>query len=373
MEQDVISFHQLNPFLEFNQTKSIWLGIEKNAVHSYYLSWAWMGNWLECLSEQDKVVFVFGICRSKPVFCYFLGLTKGFDSKFIYSKRAYLNGTGDPSKDAISIEHNGILIDQVFKDDNRRSIFQKTDCWDEMVARSLCATQIEHFTAKLTDFHCRIENENKAFYVDLDQVRDSKNDLLPLLSKNKRSQIRRSLKAYEQDGPLRIEIARTPEDAGTSFLNLQLLLHKRQKQKYGPDYPISDFATRFHQRLISDNCSNGSVDLVTVYAGNNVIGHLYNFVDDEGVYFNQCGFVYRPENVYRPGLVCHLMLINHYAALGYKKYDFMMGEMAYKKSLSSDSYTMPTYRLRQNKMRFKVEDRARQIKQFMMKSFEDMG
>ncbi|MBL4865491.1 MAG: GNAT family N-acetyltransferase [Pseudomonadales bacterium] len=362
MELEDISFHQLNPFLEFDQTMRIWQSIEKNAANSFYLSWVWMENWLSCLSSEDKVIFVFGEHKNKPVFCYFLGLKKGVDSKITYCNRAYLNGTGDFNKDAITIEQNGILIDKAFGESNLSSVFQKASTWDELVARFLSPDQIKYFSQGSSHLNLRIEDEDKAFYVDLEQVRNSNNDLLPLLSKNKRSQIRRSIKAYEKVGPIKIEFATNPADAKACFTELQTLLQERQKQKYGEDYPISDFASKFHERLIAKYCARESVDLVTVFAGDCVIGHLYNFIDEEGVYFNQCGFEYRPENVYRPGLVCHLLLINHYASLGYPKYDFMVGEMDYKKSLSSGSYAMPTYRLRKNKIRFKIEDMVRKAK-----------
>jgi len=58
-----------------------------------------------------------------------------------------------------------------------------------------------------------------------------------------------------------------------------------------------------------------------------------------------------------------LLAINHYSSLGYDAYDFLVGEMDYKKSLSTHSYNMFSYRLRKNRTRFVIEDKLRKLKQ----------
>lgn len=362
MQHGELLFYQLNPLSEFIKTKNIWQSIEKNADNSFYLSWEWMGNWLGCLTGTENITFIYAEFNQQPVFCYFLGLKKGIQSKIIYCNRAYLNRTGNPQKDQITLEHNGILIDKDYAQ-HSNIIFEKNSNWDELVAQFVSPDQIKYLLNNNSSFNHRLEEEDKAFYVDLQQVRQSDNNLLPLLSSNKRSQIKRSLKAYEKQGAIRLEIAKTLEEALAAFDKLKEL-HQASWQKKGLAGSFSSsFPNHFHHRLISKYYPNGNIQLVTVYSGDSIIGCLYNFIYKQRIYFYQSGFVYHSENIYRPGLVTHLLAINHYAASGYQIYDFLVGEMDYKKSLSTHSYDMFSYRLRKHKKRFIIEDKLRKLKQ----------
>jgi len=67
-----------------------------------------------------------------------------------------------------------------------------------------------------------------------------------------------------------------------------------------------------------------------------VAGYLYNFVHDGWVAAYQSGFDFGPDaDRLRPGLVCHLMAIQHYAGAGMRRYDFLGGEARYKRSLAN--------------------------------------
>jgi len=362
MQQKDLVFHQVNPFEEHELTRDIWQSIEKTSNTSFYLSWTWMENWLKCLSSDEKVIFVYASYLSSPVFCYFLGIQKQIDNKIIYSSRAYLNKTGILEKDTITVEYNGILVDKNFQEIDFTQVFQKTNGWHELVAGFVSPHQTKYFDSQTTNYNCRIQSEEKGYYVDLEAVRKSNNDLLPLLSKNKRSQIKRSMKAYAKDGEIRLETAKNYDEIINSFNNLQELHQKAWQKKGLPGAFSNKFFTHFHKCLVKNNAGTKNIDFINVYAKNTLIGSLYNFIYDNQVYFYQSGFEYRTENVYKPGLITHYLAINHYASLGYQTYDLLVGELDYKKSISSHSYPMPSYRLRTNKLRFKLEDSLRYLK-----------
>lgn len=359
MELSELSFHQINPFDEINKTKQIWLSIEAKANNSFYLSWSWMENWLNCLDSRQNIVFVYATNHNLPVFCYFLGLQSRFERKIIYARRAYLNQTGDRQLDCITIEHNGILIDQSFEQTNFTDVFQKSKLWDELVAKFIMVDQVRYFKQNTDKLNYRTEEEDKAFYIDLNKVRENQNDLLNLLSKNKRSQIKRSIKAYEKESPISLKFASNVTEALEFFTNLIELHQERWTNKGEVGSFSSLFLKKFHQKLITHYFNDGNIDLINIYSGDSLIGCLYNFRSNDNVYFYQSGFKYRQENVYRPGLVCHLLAVNHYASAGFQKYDLLVGEMEYKKSLSSECYLMPSYRLRKHLQRFKFEDYLR--------------
>jgi len=362
MANSHIVFFSHNPFSETNKTQQIWQTIEKNAHNSFYLSWHWMENWLNCLPNSQNIQFIYASYKGQPVFCYFLGIRKTLQHKFIYCNRAYLNQTGENEKDCIIIEHNGVLVDSSFVRKDFSHFFQKSNQWDELVAKFVNPNQTKYFSTHNNDFNHRLEESDKAFSVDLNKVREHKT-LLPLLSKNKRSQIKRSIKAYETTGELQIRQADSLKDAH-SILRKLIELHQRNWINKGKKGSFaSSFFMKFHNKLISNYFDSGNIHLVQITAGEQVIGCLYNFSYKNNIYMYQTGFNFQQENVYRPGLTSHYLAINYYASLGYKNYDLLVGEMAYKRSLSTDSYLMPCYRLRKNKLIFKFEDILRNLKQ----------
>jgi len=60
------------------------------------------------------------------------------------------------------------------------------------------------------------------------------------------------------------------------------------------------------------------------------------FVHDGWVAAYQSGFDFGPDaDRLRPGLICHLMAIQHYRRAGMRRYDFLGGEARYKRSLAN--------------------------------------
>ncbi len=357
-----IAFHQISPFNQYQLTKAIWTDIEKRATPSFYLSWHWMESWLKTLEGNENLSFVYGSYDCTPIFCYFLGYRASFKHKIIYSKRAYLNQTGDPSKDCIIVEHNGILLDKNFLNVNDLNIFESSSRWNELIANFVNPEQSKHFKNCKKGLNLRLEENDKAFQIDLENVRGSDNDLLPILSKNKRSQIRRSIKAYEKEGPISLKVSKSLPEALSDFDVLKKLHQKVWKAKGKDGAFSSKFKNEFHNNLIEINFEQGGVEIISVLCGNNVIGTLYNFIHNKTICFYQSGFENRKENIFKPGLVTHYLAINHYAKLGYDIYDLLVGEMDYKKSLGSKAYFMPCYRLRKNLFRFYLEDKLRDLK-----------
>ena len=95
------------------------------------------------------------------------------------------------------------------------------------------------------------------------------------------------------------------------------------------------FFGRFHHALIHRAAAGQSVDLMRIAAGDRIVGYLYNFVQDGWVAAYQSGFAFGPDaDILRPGLVCHLMAIEHYRRAGRQRYDFLGGEARYKRSFA---------------------------------------
>jgi CelD/BcsL family acetyltransferase involved in cellulose biosynthesis len=182
----------------------------------------------------------------------------------------------------------------------------------------------------------RVAARRPAPFLDFTMLADPETPLLDQLSANLRQQLRRSLRGWEAIGPLTCDIATTQGQAD-AFLDGLKALHQRYWNGRGRPgaFAEPDFE-RFHRALSRRAGPGQSVDLIRVRAGGTVIGYLYNLVHHGVVAAYQSGFDFGEDaGRLRPGLVCHLLAIEHYRRAGMNRYDFLGGEARYKRGFSN--------------------------------------
>jgi CelD/BcsL family acetyltransferase involved in cellulose biosynthesis len=73
-----------------------------------------------------------------------------------------------------------------------------------------------------------------------------------------------------------------------------------------------------------------------VNAGTHVVGYLYNFVHRGWVAAYQSGFDFSEDaDRLKPGMVCHLLAMEHYRQAEMQAYDFLGGEARYKRTFAN--------------------------------------
>ncbi|MDH5424036.1 MAG: GNAT family N-acetyltransferase [Gammaproteobacteria bacterium] len=359
-------FYELNPFYEFEKVKSIWLFLLKICPHSFFLSWEWIGAWIKCLPSTQDVRFVYVEDKSGVIFAFFVGIKKGFENSFIYCSRGYLNSIGEDLFDEITIEYNGFLLSPVVTKYNYSKLLSySVKRWGEFHCPAVGEEWVSSLNSVEPELTVKLIESRSSFYIDLNRVRSNGNSLLPLLSKNKRSQINKSIRNYETDTKLTVELASTQELALDYLAGLEALHQKSWELKGEPGSFSSPFFKSFHDKMITDSFTLNHLHLFKIASGAELIGYIYCFAYDKKVYFYQSGLNYRSGNDFRPGLVCHLMVVNFYAEMGgYESYDFMAGDSAYKKSLSTDCDRLYWIKIRRNKFYFKIEDYLKTVKAY---------
>ena len=90
----------------------------------------------------------------------------------------------------------------------------------------------------------------------------------------------------------------------------------------------------FHAALIGRAWPKGEADLLRVTAGGRHVGTLYTLLRDGVVASYQSGFAPAEDARLKPGLVCHTLAIEHYAARGARVYDLLGGAERYKLTLA---------------------------------------
>ena len=163
-------------------------------------------------------------------------------------------------------------------------------------------------------------------------------DYLAGLSANTRHQLRRSARAY---GNLTLDRAGTEQQA-LLYLDGLIALHQASWQARGKPGAFADpEVRRFHQAMVRRGVASGTVDLLRVRSGADVLGYLYNLRAAGRICAYQSGFDYpaAPQHG-KPGLTCHHLAIEAAQTDGAACYDFLGGMDRYKASLANARQTL---------------------------------
>jgi CelD/BcsL family acetyltransferase involved in cellulose biosynthesis len=300
--------------------EAAWRELETKADISFFQSWTWTG----CLfaerftrplllrAERDGVVVALGLFQ------------RGLLS-------LHLGETGVAARDTIYIEHNGLLRAR----DGAPSIADllRAILRQGVIPRRVRLSGVDtahHAAASEVGGRIVARRAHVAPMVDL-SVRGR--DWIAGLSANTRQQLRRSTRAY---GAPIVERAQTVAQAH-DFLDALAALHQKTWRQRGlPGAFAEPFFRRFHRELIARGLPRDEIDLLRVHADGATIGYLYNFRHRGHVLAYQSGFDYAAaRGAQKPGMTCHQLAIDMYAAAGAQIYDFLAGDHRYKRSLAN--------------------------------------
>ncbi len=342
-----------------------WRALEAAAHRSFFISWAWIGNLLAMVPDASRPMLLRGRAQGETVALALLGnaVTRRRHG-LIRSRGFYLNETGDPRFDALTIEHNGILSaarrEPAVIDALLSWFVQARGEADEL---HLSGSLLRLPAAALAAHRliCR-EIAKPSYSVDLGLLAASDGALDPVLSANARQQLRRAFRHFKAQGPLELCEATTEAEAQDWFSGLKAL-HCASWERRGIAHSFgSEIFEKFHRRLIERCFAEGMVQLVKASVGARVIGHLYNFQRDGRVYAYQSGFADADPRE-RPGVVTHALAIRHAFRSGMRVYDFMAGRNRLKESFATRCEPMLWQVLQQPRLAFRLEHLARRLSQ----------
>jgi len=308
-----------------------------------------MSSWLECIPKDRTVEFIVVEDGDELVSCFFLGITKEVQNKF-YKKRAYLNCLGDYSLDSIVIEYNTILCRKGY---NAQDIinFVTNDLKDIEEFRFHLNTDLDF--SNEPNYFQRTEKFG-SYWTNLEKIQ-SDDEYLALISKNKRSQIKRSIKEYEKQGSIKIEFAKDLGQAKDYLKELESL-HQKEWVKRGEAGAFSNsFFVNFHTKLIERCFDQNEVMLCRIFTESEDIGYFYYFIHNNEALFYQSGLNYKENNKYRPGLVSHFIATNYFSKNNYDKYNFLAGGSQYKRSLSTNHDQLNTLTVSRKSLKSRIE------------------
>jgi len=350
-----------NPTLQFEDVKEIWINLLAKCPHSFFLSWGWKEVWLKSLPDASNISFVVGFKEKKPIFAFFIGSQTKIRRGVFRTHQISLNSTLSKST-SLTIEYNAILVDPKITLSLETLIQQMPiKNWDEFYLNRIASSYFPNF--KINDNLQNkfiIQKEDLAsHYIDLKKVRDADMNYLSLLSNNRRYKLRRSIEAYEKNGNVRIIAADTEDEALLMLEELKILHQKTWVGRGKPGSFARDFYCEFHKNLIANRFNKNEIQLLHAACGNDTIGYLYSFIYNGQVYNYQGGFNYLPKKVFIPGLTCHYLAVLYNATKGLDTYDFLAGDVEYKRSLSTDFAEMQNILIQKKKVKFAIENRLK--------------
>lgn len=340
-----------------------WRALEARARPSYFQSWGWIDTWLYCLEgeETPRLLLIGG--DDGPVAAGFLGRRHLVRHHFVPSTSLFLNASGVPAHDELTIEHNELLCDpdRAGALTLARFVEALPEGWDEI---SLPGLRLDGFPGRALDerlpgYRVRIDREAIAPRVDLARVREAGGDYLSLLAANTRRQLRRAWRGF---GPLAVEVAASLGQACDIYEEL-VGLHRRHWAGRGEAGAFADpWIDRFHRTLVTRRFGHGEIQLVRVRAGARTVGCLYNLVSGGRVAYYQSGLGSFDDPHLKPGYVCHAEAVRLNAEAGHAWYDLLGGASRYKRSLATDERRLVWARIQRRRVRFAVEDELREEK-----------
>ena len=331
---------------------------------SYFLSWGWIAHWLESLPADAQVRLAVVSERGLPMLGCFLGESRISRHRLLGSHGVFLNATGYPGYDDLSIEYNGFLAPRSSRYALKEILELLPQPWEEFFMPGLDAEQFPGncLHQSLDPYHVVIEQDVPAPYVDLELVRQRGGDYLSLLSARTRAHIRRSYRGFEAMGRVGLEAAGTVERAMEIFEEM-VGLHQRAWSARGqPGAFASRYFHDFHAGLIRRRMAHGEIQLLRVSAGDATLGCLYNFVFKGRVYFYQSGLNYEIQKRLHPGLVSLTEAVLYNARQGQALFDLMGGKGAYKSTLGTHARRLLWAKIQKPRVKFRVERALRTVK-----------
>jgi CelD/BcsL family acetyltransferase involved in cellulose biosynthesis len=351
----------ITPFNLSNKAETAikWQTLESRANNSIFLSWLWIGSWLdivtdklfmvECFHGEEIVGLAFFVERTRKAF------------GVMPVKQWHLHRTGVLEQDQIWIEHNDFLLASSVENEAREQMIEAIYHYDNSTKEIIVGLSSEKLPVSFRRYfpHARTLIKTQGYLVDIPKIPSAySNDVL---SKNTRSQIRRSEKLLSQQGELTFNIISNQDKLKETLKHIGDIHKQRwQHTEEGSGF-TNDLFVNFHQALM--RCSdNQAAEIAILSLNNKPIGYLLNYVYKETVSFYLSALTVLEDNKVKVGLTLHSKAIEHYIDQGAKIYDFLGGEARYKQSLSNKQYDLALFSFFKNNPVLWLESKLKDFK-----------
>lgn len=355
-----------------------WSSIANQREHvTLFLTTEAVQVWLEVFGQQlrpELLVFKAGDGQAIAA-CVVVRRTERKGPFFV--RRVYLNTAGEDDRDSPCLEYNELLCVPGHELATARALREYLDDaepWDEVHAPGMVdGSSLAALQAVFGDTR-EVADVKPCYYVDLDDVRRSRcESFIEKIASRERTKVRQNLRRYSDVGPLELEHADSAE-AALGYLDRLAALHQQTWTSRGlPGSFAAETFYDYHRRLITRCFPLGRVELLHLRAGSTTVGYHYNFVAGGRTYFYQCGYDYGLGDKLSPGVVLHALAIGNALEQGRRDYEFMAGDVEYKRRLATASRKMYWIAWQAPTIKMRSFELARLAKRALVQRFRDPG
>ena len=218
-----------SPIPDIDELGRAWSDLQRRARHSFFTSWGWMKCWLACLPDDVQPQVLMAKSGDEIVGLSLLCRRLNRRRKVLIADGLFLNETGNEELDELTIEHNGLLVDSSQAIEISRAcltfLLEQHSEWDELHFSGI--DEHDPLTAMINEpplgIECQLFKETTFETVNLAALRESGADYLSKLSSNTRQQVRRSMRLFEQAGPLEIDEPKSLAEVEQFYVEMKRL------------------------------------------------------------------------------------------------------------------------------------------------------
>ena len=353
-----------------NEIANDWQDLQQRSVYSYFQSWSWIEVWLD-LVVSDLHPIVLRVWLDDKLVGIGVFVSRDIKRRKIFRAKAmYLNEYPFAGRNMVT-EFNGLLVEKGIEKGHENTVYREAInhllkkyqqheefCFGAILDNS----PIAEISSSHKNINCFVQEQSSTWYVDLSNIASGMDGYLASLSRNRRGQIRRSMKLYNQDGTLQLNVASNEEEALSYFDRLNNLHSAYWKEKGQSGSFSNPLWVRFHKALIRNRFSHSEVQLIQVKNASGEIGYLYNLIQQGHVYVIQTGFASEQDKRLMPGYVAHTLAIVHNQNSGMKAYDLMHGDVQYKRILCNATKKLEWLVVQRKRLKFTIENSMVSIK-----------
>ena len=360
---------------DYPNLESTWRDLENRSNNSVFCSWSWINNMI-CLDEINMNVLtarnenlVVGLCLFK---------TKNSKMVNLFTiKQCFINRHGNDKLDQIWIEYNDFLVDTSLNIPIKKAmldyLFEHKLADEVMLGMTDVKSKNEILSAECSDIKTRVVIQsqgfiaNLAFYSSLEQYLNS-------LSKNTRSQIKRTEKLIKQLGTIEFIEAISLEDK-INFFNQAGAIHceRWESNEFGSGFNNPMFIN-FHQKLLSEPKKGNVTKIFKLSLNHNTLGFIYILIEDGKWLFYLSAIKFHRDNRIKIGLFFHSLVIEQAITANVQFYDFLAGTARYKKSLSNvEHYEQQLICFYKPRLKFQLINQCREFKQKLNSLFKKLS
>lgn len=355
--------YRAQPATDDQRLADDWLGLTHAGITSPFIAWPWVSTWLTTLADSAQVVRVYD---GDLLVAIALVTQRPHRHRGGFRSRAlHLNHSGDEALDQIWPEYNGFMVKAGYEAAVYTSCLAglqaAVDGWDEFWTGVMRDGRVESINQR-AGFLVHTLWEAPTYAVDLTALREQDKTYLSSLSRSTRYQIRQSQRKLEALGQLTFTSESEPGAVLKGFERIGPFHRQDWGQHSGY---LNPHFVRFHQALIQAPEAKGLARVHTAWLDNRPVASLYNLHFGNRAFF-YLGFADKTlDKTIRPGLVLHARQIQQALDQGNLEYDFMGGDMQYKRQLGERTGRLVNARLKQPVMKFQVEQSLRRVKQHL--------